>query len=86
MTWHAHEMIFGYSIAVVAGFLLTAVKNWTGIQTLHGYPLLFLFLLWVLARILPFSAAPLEIIAVIDNLFILLLSISLSIPLLKAKH
>jgi len=86
MTWHAHEMIFGYSIAVVAGFLLTAVKNWTGIQTLHGYPLLFLFLLWVLARILPFSGAPLDMIAVIDNLFILLLSVSVSIPLLKAKH
>jgi uncharacterized protein involved in response to NO len=34
--WHAHEMIFGYTLAVIAGFLLTAVKNWTGIQTIHG--------------------------------------------------
>ena len=32
--WHAHEMLYGYSMAVVAGFLLTAVKNWTGIPTL----------------------------------------------------
>ena len=30
--WHAHEMLYGYGMAVVAGFLLTAVKNWTGIQ------------------------------------------------------
>ena len=31
--WHAHEMLLGYSVAVIAGFLLTAVNNWTGIQT-----------------------------------------------------
>jgi uncharacterized protein involved in response to NO len=84
--WHAHEMIFGYSIAVAAGFLLTAVKNWTGIQTLHGYPLLLLFLLWIIARILPFFGVPLSIIAAADNLFILLLTVSISLPLLKAKH
>ena len=50
--WHAHEMIYGYSLAVIAGFLLTAVKNWTGIQTLHGYPLALLFGTWALARLL----------------------------------
>ncbi|MDM8559209.1 NnrS family protein [Candidatus Parabeggiatoa sp. HSG14] len=87
MTWHAHEMIFGYSIAVVAGFLLTAVKNWTRIQTLHGYPLLFLFLLWLVARLLPFfgDIVPLSIIATIDNLFILLLSLFIFLPLLKVR-
>ncbi|OAD22080.1 NnrS family protein [Candidatus Thiomargarita nelsonii] len=84
-TWHAHEMIFGYTIAVIAGFLLTAVKNWTGRQTLHGYPLLLLFLLWLLARILPFFGAW-NLMAVIDNLFILSLCISIFWPLLKAKH
>jgi uncharacterized protein involved in response to NO len=88
MTWHAHEMIFGYSIAVVAGFLLTAVKNWTGIQTLHGYRLLLLFLLWLIARLLPFlgDSVPLSVIAISDNLFILLLSISVLLPLLKVKQ
>ncbi len=88
MTWHAHEMIFGYSLAVVAGFLLTAIKNWTGRQTLHGYPLLSLFLLWLIARLLPFFGEfmPLAIIAAIDNLFILLLSISVFLPLFNAKH
>ena len=34
-TWHAHEMIYGYVMAVVAGFLLTAVGNWTGINDIH---------------------------------------------------
>ena len=48
--WHAHEMIYGYSLAVIAGFLLTAVRNWTGIPTLHGRALLGLFALWVAAR------------------------------------
>lgn len=88
ITWHAHEMIFGYCIAVVAGFLLTGIKNWTGMQTLHGYPLLLLSLLWVLARLLPFFGefVSLGIIALIDNLFIILLSASVFLPLLKAKH
>lgn len=51
MLWHGHEMIFGYAMAVVAGFLLTAVRNWTGENTLHGWPLLGLFLLWLLGRL-----------------------------------
>ncbi|KHD05759.1 NnrS family protein [Candidatus Thiomargarita nelsonii] len=85
ISWHAHEMIFGYTIAVIAGFLLTAIKNWTGRQTLHGYPLLFLFLLWLLARILPFFGAWI-LMAIIDNLFLLSLCISILSPLLKAKH
>lgn len=36
--WHSHEMIFGFAMAVVAGFLLTAVMNWTGLPTLRGTP------------------------------------------------
>ena len=88
LTWHAHEMIFGYGIAVIAGFLLTAIKNWTGKQTLHGYPLLGLFLLWLIARLLPFGgdSIPLGAIAIIDNLFILLLTFALLLPLVQAKH
>ncbi|MCG6873227.1 MAG: NnrS family protein [Gammaproteobacteria bacterium] len=55
--WHAHEMLYGYALAVIAGFLLTAVQNWTGQPTLNGPPLLGLALLWLLARI----AIPLEL-------------------------
>ena len=54
ISWHAHEMVFGYTLAVVSGFLLTAIKNWTGVQTIQGKPLLMLFLLWTVARIMPF--------------------------------
>ena len=88
MTWHAHEMIYGYSIAVAAGFLLTAIKNWTGRQTVHGYPLLLLFLLWLLARIMAVFGewVPLTVLAVIDNVWIVFLSVAVFSPLVKAKQ
>jgi uncharacterized protein involved in response to NO len=49
--WHAHEMVFGFASATVAGFLLTAVPNWTGRLPLQGWPLATLFLLWAIGRI-----------------------------------
>lgn len=52
VTWHAHEMIFGYALAVVAGFLLTAVANWTGRRTPTGATLAALVGTWALARAL----------------------------------
>jgi uncharacterized protein involved in response to NO len=51
MDWHAHEALFGYGAAVVAGFLLTAVPNWTGRFPLRGKGLLFLFLVWLAGRL-----------------------------------
>ncbi|MFQ5659894.1 MAG: NnrS family protein [Gammaproteobacteria bacterium] len=86
--WHAHEMIFGYSMAVVAGFLLTAVRNWTEIRTWHGYKLLLLFLLWALARVLPFIGTDVAILcmAITDNLFMVLLLLHTLIPIVKVKQ
>ncbi len=49
--WHAHEMIFGYAAAVVAGFLLTAIPNWTGRMPLQGGALATLVLLWASGRV-----------------------------------
>ncbi|MFD0391598.1 NnrS family protein [Tistrella bauzanensis] len=49
--WHAHEMIYGYVPAVVAGFLLTAVPNWTGRLPILGRPVLLLGLLWLAGRL-----------------------------------
>lgn len=49
--WHGHEMIYGYALAVVAGFLLTAVQTWTGVPMPHGYKLLGIFVCWLLARL-----------------------------------
>lgn len=51
IAWHAHEMLFGYASAVVAGFLLTAVPNWTGRLPVSGPRLMLLFLLWCAGRI-----------------------------------
>lgn len=48
--WHAHEMLFGFTLAVIAGFLLTAVRNWTGRDTAHGGALAGLLALWAAGR------------------------------------
>ena len=51
VNWHAHEMLFGYISAAIAGFLLTAIPNWTGRLPIHGVPLLGLALVWVAGRV-----------------------------------
>jgi len=85
--WHAHEMVYGYSMAVIAGFLLTAVKNWTGEQTLHGYGLCGLFLLWVIARILfLFGTSFIFIAAAFDMLFMLCLISAIATPIVKVRQ
>ena len=55
--WHAHEMIFGYGAAVIAGFLLTAIPNWTGRLPVAGVPLAALVGLWAAGRIAVFASA-----------------------------
>ena len=86
--WHAHEMLLGYSVAVIAGFLLTAVKNWTGKPTLTGDKLAGLALLWLYGRILPFYAGllPDAFIALIDFAFLPVLAYQTSKPIMQAKH
>ena len=49
--WHAHELLFGFTPAIIAGFLLTAVPNWTGRRPIAGWPLLGLVTLWLAGRI-----------------------------------
>ncbi|QZP31945.1 NnrS family protein [Pseudomonas sp. DR48] len=51
LAWHRHEMPFGFATAIIAGFLLTAVPNWTGRPGLSGWPLIGLVLVWLLARL-----------------------------------
>lgn len=86
--WHAHEMLFGYAMAVVAGFLLTAIKNWTGVEVLRGKPLALLFGLWLLARLLPLSGlqVSIEVLAVIDVAFLFMLALVCLRPVLKVKQ
>lgn len=88
ITWHAHEMIFGFTVATITGFLLTAVKNWTGLQTVNNKPLLILFLLWLAARVLAFIPGSwvLPTLAVVDSLFLLFVTWAFSSPVIKKKQ
>lgn len=86
--WHAHEMLLGYSVAVIAGFLLTAVKNWTGKPTLSGDQLAGLSFLWLYGRIVPFYASLLPdiLIALIDLSFLPLLAYHIAKPILETQQ
>ncbi len=86
VTWHVHEMIFGYGMAVVAGFLLTAIRNWTRVQTVNGINLMLLVLVWVLGRIAPFVFNQAWLIALVDMLFLPLLAVFVAIPLVKTGN
>ncbi|SFX75410.1 NnrS family protein [Marinospirillum alkaliphilum] len=54
MFWHQHEMLFGFVAAIIVGFLLTAVQNWTGVRATHGRLLLWLTVIWLAGRVLMF--------------------------------
>ncbi|MCW8828502.1 MAG: NnrS family protein [Gammaproteobacteria bacterium] len=88
LPWHGHEMLFGYTAAVVAGFLLTAAKNWTGIQTLRYGPLGGLALLWLLGRLVPFLSGSISpwLIALVDFSFMPMAALALAFPLFKSKQ
>lgn len=71
--WHVHEMLYGYLAAIVTGFLLTAIPNWTGRFPLQGAPLLLLVALWLAGRICVFFSAAMDwkAAAAVDCLFLL---------------
>ena len=79
MAWHAHEMIFGFVAAVIGGFLLTAVPNWTKSQPVHGRPLAALLCVWLVGRVVMHvgSAMPWPLVAAIDMLFLPAIALSL---------
>lgn len=85
--WHSHEMVFGFSASVIAGFLLTAVPNWTSIPTPKGKWLIALFSLWLLARLAILTSDPawLNFAAVLDLLFLPALAVAIGQPLVAAK-
>jgi len=84
--WHQHEMLFGYTVAVIAGFLLTAVQNWTGRSTPKGVPLALLVGVWLVGRIAPWLAFPPWLAALSDVVFLPLLAIVLAAPILRRKQ
>jgi uncharacterized protein involved in response to NO len=77
--WHAHEMVFGFALPVVAGFLLTAVAAWTGIAGTTGWRLKLLFGLWLAARVILWLwPGQLPLAWLVEMLFILLLAFELT--------
>lgn len=86
--WHGHEMLFGYAIAVIAGFLLTAVRNWTSIQTPYGATLAGITAVWLLGRILPFFSAiiPDLVIAAADLAFLPLVALGIGLPIVRSGN
>lgn len=88
VSWHGHEMVFGYTAAVVAGFLLTAVRNWTSVQTLRGGALAALLALWLAGRLAPLlpGVLPGWFVAVVDLAFLPILAASLAVPLLRRRQ
>jgi len=87
-TWHAHEMTWGFVSAVVAGFLLTAVGNWTQRETATGAPLAALVVLWLAGRLamLFAGALPWGVPAAVDLAFLPVLAVVLARPLIAAKN
>ncbi|MEY4139560.1 MAG: hypothetical protein RLZZ371_1742 [Pseudomonadota bacterium] len=85
LLWHVHEMLFGFAVAIIIGFLLTAGKNWTGLATPRGAPLGALVLLWLSARISALTG-PSLLYAVLDLTLLPLIAIILARLLLRAKN
>jgi len=86
--WHIHEMIFGFGSAIIAGFLLTAVQNWTGIPSVKGKPLALLFFLWLAGRLcmlMPELFGAL-VSSFIDLSFLLAVAYVLAKPILAIKQ
>lgn len=85
MAWHAHEMVYGFAIAVIVGFLFTAVRNWTGLPTPSGGRLAALCALWIGGRI-AMLRAPGPIGAAIEAAFLPVVAIVLWQPLARTKN
>ena len=84
-TWHSHEMVFGFAVAIVAGFLFTAVRNWTGLPTPTGVRLAALCLLWLGARVAYLLGAP-EVALAVELLFLGLVAHALLRVLVRARN
>jgi len=85
LLWHAHEMLFGFAIAVIVGFLMTAGKTWTGLATPRGPALGALFLLWLSARVASLLA-PQAVFAVLDLALLPIIGLIFLRLLIKSRN
>jgi uncharacterized protein involved in response to NO len=83
--WHAHEMLFGYVVAVITGFLLTAVPSWTNTPILPRPQLAALVVVWIAGRAAMWGGAylPIAVVAAIDLAYLLLLTGLVAVPILR---
>lgn len=86
--WHAHEMLFGFITAAIAGFLLTAVPSWTGTRGFGGPPVMILSAIWFAGRVLIATSAhwPALLVATVDVGFIVAVGALVAPPLLRANN
>ncbi|MCP5365890.1 MAG: NnrS family protein [Hyphomicrobiales bacterium] len=81
-TWHGHEMIFGFAVAAIAGFLMAAVPKWTRTPAIAGWPLVFLIVLWVAGRVAMWAGQA----VFLDLLFLPALGAMVLAQLLRARN
>jgi uncharacterized protein involved in response to NO len=88
MYWHAHEMLYGFAGAAVAGFLLTAVPSWTGTRGFAGRPLYLLSAAWIAGRVAMGMVAhvPFWVVALLELAFLPLLAAVLAPPLFRSEN
>jgi uncharacterized protein involved in response to NO len=88
LAWHTHEMLFGFTSAVLVGFLLTAIPNWTGRPTITGAPLAGLVVLWIEGRVLMLTGAdlPWQVVAAVDVAFLPLAAAAMLPPLVATRN
>ncbi|HHO8893560.1 TPA: NnrS family protein, partial [Pseudomonas aeruginosa] len=86
LAWHRHEMLFGFGVAIIAGFLLTAVQTWTGVPGLQGKPLALLAGLWLAARLAWLFDAPLALLLVLQLSFLPLLAWAIGRSLWRVRQ
>lgn len=85
ISWHSHEMIFGFTCAIIAGFLLTAVENWTKRPTAKGVLLAVLVGLWAVGRLVGVGGVTATIAGMAELSFLPVLTVVLAIPLILSK-
>jgi len=88
LDWHIHEMLYGYVAAAIAGFLLTAIPNWTGRLPVNGWPLAGLAILWLAGRVVILLSAKVGglLAALVDVSFLLTLAVVATREIIAGKN
>lgn len=86
LAWHRHELLFGFGLAIIAGFLLTAVQTWTGTPGLSGRPLAALASVWLGARLAWLVAAPWPVLMLVEMGFVLAVAVLMGVTLWRVRQ